>query len=159
MTATEAVWLDVEGAVTRACRLTAADLAALPGQVEDVSTLVSGREGGAVRLRAVLDAAEPSPQATHLTIESSDRGFSASVPLDALAEALLVYRVGGGPLPRAGGGPVRLLIPDAARCGRAEVDTCASVKDVGVLRVEIGRGRDTRPTTKAEHAAVHAPKG
>lgn len=148
--------LRVEGAVIHARTLVAGDLAALGGQVEDVGTLVAGREGQAVRLRNVLAAAGPSPAATHLTVESGDGRFAASVPLDALAEAVLVYRLGAGPLPAEKGGPVRLLIPDAARCGRADVDTCANVKDVAVLRLETARGRDTRPTTKAEHVAVHA---
>lgn len=148
--------LRIEGAVARETTLDAAALAALPGQVDDVGTLVAGREGGAVRLRAVLEAVGVAADATHLTVESGDGRFAASVPLDALADAVLVHRLGDGPLPAANGGPLRLLIPDAARCGRADVDTCANVKDVAVLRVERSRGRDTRPTTKAEHAAIHA---
>jgi DMSO/TMAO reductase YedYZ molybdopterin-dependent catalytic subunit len=146
----------VEGAVARPRAFGLADLGALPDQVDDVGTLVAGRAGKAVRLAAALRAVGPSPDATHLTVESGDGRFAASVPLDGLAEAVLVYRLGDGPLPAAQGGPVRLLIPDAARCRQAEVDTCANVKQVAVLRVEIGRGRDTRPTTKAEHAAAHA---
>jgi DMSO/TMAO reductase YedYZ molybdopterin-dependent catalytic subunit len=149
----------IAGAVARPRTLAAGDLARLPGQVEDVGALVAGRVGGAVSLRAVLGAAAPLPDATHLTIESGDGRFAASVPLDALAEAVLVYRFGDGPLPAAMGGPARLLIPDAARCGRADVDTCANVKDVAMLRVETARGRDTRPTTPAAHAAVHAKRG
>ena len=150
------VRLAVGGGVERPRTFGAADLEALPGQVADVGTLVAGREGRAVRLAAVLDAAGPLPQATHLTVESGDGRFSANVPLDALADALLVYRLADGPLPAEKGGPIRLLIPDAARCGRAEIDACANVKHVAVLRLETGRGRDTRPTTKAEHAAMHA---
>ena len=151
--------LEVGGAVTRPLTLVAEELKRLPGQLDDVGTLVPGRRGGAVALAAVLAAAGPRADATHLTVESDDGCFAASVPLDALAEAVLVYRLGDGPLPAAEGGPVRLLIPDAARCGRADIDTCANVKHVTVLRVETARGRDTRPTTAAEHAAVHAGAG
>jgi DMSO/TMAO reductase YedYZ molybdopterin-dependent catalytic subunit len=147
--------LDIVGAVGRERTLDFEGLSALPGQVADVGSLVAGRTGGAVRLADVLDAAGVLDTASHLTVESADGRFAASVPLDAVREAVLVYRVGDASLPEAQGGPVRLLIPDAARCGRADVDTCANVKHVSVLRLSTGRGRDTRPTTKAEHAAMH----
>lgn len=148
--------LRIEGAVETACELGFAELRGLPGQIEDVCAVVAGRTGGAVTLRAVLRTVRLDSRADHLTVEADDGAFAASVPLDAVADAVLVYRTGESPLPRAEGGPVRLLIPDAARCGRAEVDTCANVKYVATLRLDIGRGRDTRPTTRDEHAAVHA---
>lgn len=147
--------LEIVGAVRQARTFDFDGLAALPGQVADVGSLVAGRTGGAVRLSEVLDAAGMQTAASHLTVESADGRFAASVPLDAVRDAVLVYRLGDSVLPAANGGPVRLLIPDAARCGRADVDMCANVKHVSVLRVGTEPGRDTRPTTKAEHAAMH----
>jgi hypothetical protein len=147
--------LRVEGAVANPRSIEADDLAGLPAQVEDVSRHVAGREGLAVRLGALLALAEPLPEADYLTVIADDGRFMASVPLDAVADALLVYRLGNGPLPREKGGPLRLLIPDAARCGTSEIDDCANVKYVAVLRVEIGRGTDTRPTTRRAHEALH----
>lgn len=152
----EAMILRVEGAVARTCELDHEALAALPRQIEDVAALVAGRNGRGVSVGAVLAEAGVRTEATHLTVEADDGSFAASVPLDAVGDAVLVYRLGDGALPREKGGPLRLLIPDAARCGRAEVDTCANVKHVAVLRLEVGQGRDTRPTTRAEHAAIHA---
>jgi DMSO/TMAO reductase YedYZ molybdopterin-dependent catalytic subunit len=148
--------LRIEGAVDRPCNLGFTSLRELAEQIDDVGTLVSGRHGGAVALRAVLAGVRVDPRADHLTVEADDGSFAASVPLDAVADAVLVYRSGENELPRDQGGPVRLLIPDAARCGRAEVDTCANVKHVSVMRLDVGRGRDTRPTTRDEHAAIHA---
>ena len=56
-------------------------LTRLPGQIEDIAPLVPGRTGGGVRLASLLDAVQPHPEATHLTVESTDGSFSASVPL------------------------------------------------------------------------------
>ncbi|HXC49413.1 MAG TPA: molybdopterin-dependent oxidoreductase [Candidatus Limnocylindrales bacterium] len=151
--------ISIEGAVRAGTSLAAGDLKALPGQVADVAPLVAGRSGTAVRLASVLDAAGVDSSATYLTVESDDASFAASVPLDAVREAVIVYALDGKPLPREKGGPFRLLIPDAARCGGAEVDKCANVKNVGVLRLDVGHGHDTRPSTKADHAAMHRKPG
>jgi hypothetical protein len=151
--------LRIEGSTTHPTTFTAADLARLPGQIADVSAIVPGRRGAAVALRSVLDAAGIAPEATHLTVEAGDGFFSASVPLDAVGDAVLVPSLHGAPLPRAPGGPLRLLIPDAARCGRDDVDRCANVKDVVVLRLGAGPGRDTRPTTTEAHRALHRHEG
>jgi DMSO/TMAO reductase YedYZ molybdopterin-dependent catalytic subunit len=147
--------LAVRGAVERELDLAFADLAALPEQVPDVGTVVSGREGGAVPLRAVLACAGVDPSATHVTLVSDDGSFAASTPLAEVADALLVYRLGEKPLPAGQGGPFRFLIPEAAACHTAPVDTCANVKFLGEIRLTVGPGRDTRPRTPAAHAALH----
>lgn len=149
----------VEGEVHRALALGPDDLAALPGQVADVSSVIAGRSGTGVALRSLLDRAGIETGATHLTIESDDASFAASIPLESVDAALIVYAIDGAPLPREKGGPFRLLIPDAASCGRAEIDKCANVKSVGVLRVDAGHGHDTRPATRAEHIAMHKKPG
>jgi len=150
----------IEGAVAKPCTLEFPDFCALDGQITDVSALVPGRSGGAVRLRNVLDVAGVTSDATHLTVESDDETFSACVPLDAVLDsALLTYREGDVPLPAAKGGPVRMLIPDAAACRVEGVDACANVKFVGLLLVTVGRGRDTRPVSKTSHEELHRQPG
>jgi DMSO/TMAO reductase YedYZ molybdopterin-dependent catalytic subunit len=151
--------MTIEGDVLRSVTLVYDDLASAPEQIADVAPLVAGRRGTAVPLRSLLARAGVDAAATWLTIESDDASFAASIPLEAAADAVVVYALDGKPLPRDKGGPFRLLIPDAARCGSAEVDKCANVKSVGVLRLETGHGRDTRPTTKIEHVAMHKKPG
>lgn len=147
--------LIVDGAVLAPLELGFDDLAALPEQVEDVSAFVAGRDGGGVRLSAVLRRAGLKPDATHVTCESSDGKFRASVPLSAVREAIVAYRMGEDSLPESRGGPIRFFIPDAAACAADEIDQCANVKFLGRLHVSKGAGSDTRPTTPDEHAKLH----
>ena len=86
-------------------------LAALDGQIDDVSALIPGRVGGAVTLQAILDRLQPDQALDYLTVESTDGGFAASVPLEALRQAIIAYRVGDEPLPRDKGGPLRFSFP------------------------------------------------
>ncbi len=145
----------VTGLVERPMELGYEGLAALPGQIADVSALAPGRAGGAVQLSAVLDAAGARADAAFITLEA-EGDFAASVPLAAVAErALILYALGEGPLPEAQGGPVRFLIPDPAACGVAEVDQCANVKWLRSIELSAERGRDVRPTTLRAHAALH----
>ena len=148
--------LHVTGAVDTPRTFTFADLAALPAQLPDVGTLIPGRQGGAVRLRHLLDAVSPQPQATHLTLHATDTTFSASVPLDAVIDrAVIVYRLADAPLPTAQGGPLRFLVADVEACGIAEVDACANVKFLGTIELTHGPGADTRPSSVQEHEALH----
>jgi len=147
--------LSVCGEVLAPLELEYDALAALPDQVDDISSEVPGREGGGVRLRAVLARAGLKPNATHVTCESSDGKFSASVPLSAVRDAIVAYRLGDTPLPETKGGPVRFFIPEAAACASDEIDQCANVKFLGRLRVTRGAGDDTRPTNPQEHAELH----
>ena len=147
--------VNISGLVEPPLELGHADLAALPGQVADVSTLAPGREGAAVRLASVLDAASAQANAEFLTLEAAG-GFAASIPLAAVAdEALLLYALDGHPLPEEKGGPVRFLIPNPAACGAAEVDTCANVKWLNSIHLGAERGRDVRPSTLRAHEALH----
>ncbi|MDE2838832.1 MAG: molybdopterin-dependent oxidoreductase [Chloroflexota bacterium] len=145
----------VSGLVEHPLELSHADLAALPGQVADVSTLAPGREGAAVRFTSVLEAASAQAGVEFLTLEA-DGGFAASIPLAAVADqALLLYALEGEPLPKEKGGPVRFLIPDPAACGTAEVDTCANVKFLNSIHLGAELGRDVRPSTLRAHEALH----
>lgn len=129
--------LRIDGQVSRPAEFGFEDLARLPGQVADVSTLAPGRQGGAVRFEAVLDAAGVSASASRVMLESGDGKFSQEAPLAALRSALLIYRLGDSPLPDDRGGPVRFLIPDLEACDSGGgVDRCTNVKALAHVRID-----------------------
>ncbi len=139
--------LEICGQVQQPGAFDFAALARLPGQIEDIAAVVPGRTGGGVRLASLLAAVQPRPEATHLTVESSDGSFSASVPLPAVVgSGVVLYRLGTQALPTQQGGPFRFLITDAQTCATGGVDLCANVKFVGRIVLSAGPGRDTRPT-------------
>lgn len=151
----DSVSLSIRGCVSNPTSYDFDGLAALPGQVADISRLAPDREGGAVTLEAVLEQAGPTDEARFITIEA-EGDYSASVPLDAVrAHAILIYRLGGQPLPGEKGGPVRFFIPDVAACQTDEVDKCANVKYVQGIVLSAERGRDTRPQTPRQHLDIH----
>ena len=138
--------LEVCGHVRQSGRFDFEALTRLPGQIEDIAAVVPGRTGGGVRLMSLLDAAQPHPEATHITVEADDGSFSASVPLAAVAESgVVLYRLGSQALPTQQGGPFRFLITDAQACATGGADLCANVKGVGRIAFSAGPGRDTRP--------------
>lgn len=152
------VVLTIDGQVERPRRLTLADLAGIDTayQVPDVSRLVPARQGAAVKLEGLLQLVGVRPGADYLTLHASRDDFHASIPLSAVRDqALLIYRLGDGPLPVEAGGPLRFLIRDPAACRTREVDECASVKFVDRLEITRGRGFDNRPADESEHAALH----
>jgi hypothetical protein len=128
--------LRIAGAVRRDVEFSFDDLARLPGQVPDVASLAPGRTGGAVRFVSILEAAGVSEEAERVTLETADGGFSQQAPLAALRTAVVVYRLGQGPLPAEQGGPLRFLIPNLEECGVAGVDRCTNVKALRLVRVE-----------------------
>ena len=147
--------ITVTGLVERAARLDYEGLAALPGQIADVSQLASDREGVAVRFAAVLDAGGASRDAAFVTLEA-EGDFAASIPLEPVVDqAVIIYGLGNGPLPGDKGGPMRFLIPDPAACGTADVDRCANVKWLQRIELTAERGRDVRPRTVRAHEALH----
>lgn len=138
--------LEICGQVRQPARFDFEALTRLPGQIEDIAALVPGRMGGGVRLAALLDAVQPQPEATNLTVESSDGSFSASVPLAAVLESgVVLYHLGRQALSEQQGGPFRFLITDAQTCATGGVDLCANVKFVGRIALSDAPGRDTRP--------------
>ena len=150
--------LRTEGLVERPLALTFDDLAALPGQIPDIGSEIPGREGGGVRLDAVLEASGARADARYITLATGDGAFSASIPLAPIrAQGIVVYRDGGGPLPAAKGGPVRFFIKDIESCslGAGEADRCANVKHLGRIELSAALGKDTRPSTQTEHEALH----
>ncbi|MDF1564497.1 MAG: molybdopterin-dependent oxidoreductase [Deltaproteobacteria bacterium] len=114
----EQVRLVVDGAVAHPLELSWEELLQLP-QVEEESDFhcVTGwsqmdlRFTG-VRLVDLLARAEPHEEAAHLLCHAAD-GYTTSLLLaDGLApDVLLAHRVGGEPLPREHGGPLRMVTP------------------------------------------------
>jgi DMSO/TMAO reductase YedYZ molybdopterin-dependent catalytic subunit len=110
--------LVVDGAVEAPLTLRWDDLVALP-QVEITADFhcvtgwsVLDLAWRGVQLDAVLALARPRPSATHLMAHGRD-GYSANLPLEeALKDDVLVaHTLSGAPLPRAHGGPARLVTP------------------------------------------------
>ena len=150
--------LHTEGLVERPLSLSFDDLAALPGQIPDVASEIPGREGGGVRLDAVLEASGARGDARYITLATGDGSFSASIPLAPIrAQGIVVYRDGGGPLSEAKGGPVRFFIKDIELCslGGDEADRCANVKHLGRIELSAALGKDTRPLSETAHEALH----
>lgn len=110
--------LDVVGAVARPLRLRWADLGRFPRVtlvtdfhcVTTWSIFDNTWEG--VRLRDVIDAAEPTAEARFVLFSASD-GYTTNLPLDACRDddALLVHGWNGTALSAEHGGPLRVIVP------------------------------------------------
>jgi 2-dehydropantoate 2-reductase len=138
--------LEICGHVRQPGRFDFEALTRLPEQIDDIASIVPGRNSGGVRLVSLLNAVQPDAEATHLTVEADDGSFSASVPLAAVVDSgVVLYRLGSQALPTQQGGPFRFLITDAQTCATGGVDLCANVKAVGRIALSVGPGRDTRP--------------
>jgi DMSO/TMAO reductase YedYZ molybdopterin-dependent catalytic subunit len=152
------VVLTIEGAVEAPLTLTYSDLEAFPpeNQVHDVSRFQPKRRGDGVTLDAVLERAGVRPEASYVTLHADRDDFHVSVPLALVRpEGIIVYKVGPDRLSVHEGGPIRLIIRDPSVCHTGELDDCANVKYLTRIELTGGRGRDTRPTTEADHAALH----
>ena len=135
--------LTIEGEVASPRSFDVAALRALPGQIPDVAAVLPGREGSAVWLKALLTDAGLKPSARYATLASSDGKFAICVPLAALLDrALLLYRIGDGPLPDKKGGPVRVLLTGEVACEAPDLDACAMVKGLGRVRLTAEREAD-----------------
>jgi len=154
----EAFVLTVDGLVDRPVRLRIADLDAIPeaARVTDVSRFHPKRQGDGVRLEAILERVGVRPEANYVTLHADRDDFHVSVPLEPLREqGIIVYRLGDGELGVEQGGPIRFLVRDPSVCHTGELDECANVKYLSRIELTSRRGRDTRPTTDAEHEALH----
>ncbi|MEX2174940.1 MAG: molybdopterin-dependent oxidoreductase [Pirellulaceae bacterium] len=151
--------LSIGGEVEKPGTIAFADLAGIDAahQVADLSRLVPGRQGDAVRLAGLLALAGPKATARWLGLHASRDNFHASIPLASVTDkALVIYRLAGEPLPETAGGPFRFFIPDFAVCQTHEIDECANVKFVDRIELTADKGFDNRPHDGAEHEALHA---
>jgi hypothetical protein len=151
--------LRIEGEVQHIRSFGFDDLATLPDQVSDISQLMPGREGGGVRLRSLLEQVHPTSSATFITLKSTDGKFSASIPLEAVQDAIVAYRLGDEPLPEKKGGPFRFFIPNVEECAIGGVDACANVKFLGTMQLSHNPRADNRPTSKMNHEEHHTKEG
>jgi DMSO/TMAO reductase YedYZ molybdopterin-dependent catalytic subunit len=152
------ILLTVDGLVERPLRLSRADLDTIPesARVTDVSRFHPKRQGDGVRLDAILDRVGVRPEANYVTLHADRDDFHVSVPLEPLRDqGIIVYRLGGGGLGLEHGGPIRFLVRDPTVCHTGELDECANVKYLSRIELTSRRGRDSRPTTEAEHEALH----
>ena len=107
--------------------------------VPDVSVLMPGMTGRAIRIKGLLDVPALAITADHVTFHSLDGKYAATLTLPQAREfGLLLYELNGEPLPEEKGGPFRLITPGLG-------DLCANVKGVGRIEVRTGSGKDTRP--------------
>ena len=144
--------LTIDGECDRPRSFSFHDLAGMHDdyQVPDVSKVDARLKGRAVRIRALLDEIGPHWHCKFITIESEDGKFSASLPLSEVRDTgLVVYGMKKKKLEREDGGPVRFIIP-------FHPDDCTKVKQAVRMSVSEKPGRDTRPSNKREHDAIHA---
>ena len=143
--------LTIEGQCVRPTAFTYYDLANIHEdyQVDDLSKVDQRLSGKAVRLRKLIDLVGPDFHTEYLTVESEDGAFAASLPLAEISRtAVVIYEQDGKPLERDDGGPVRFVIPYFP-------DKCANVKSATHMLISEQQGRDTRPSTAAQHASLH----
>ncbi len=151
--------LEIGGEVDTPKKFDFTSLHSLPNQIENVSKVLPGKEGAAVSLQSILDHVGATGAARYITLECTDGKFSASVPLNSVRDAIILYRLEGRPLPANKGGPYRFLIPQASECHVRDVDACANVKYLGRITFDAVRGKDTRPTNETLHSAHHQKEG
>ena len=106
------------------------ELASLPGQIEDVSQWIPGRQGEAVSLTSLLNQGSWSEDSTFL-VAAHDGMVTEAVRVAAAGEALLVHSLEGEALPAEMGGPFRILIPPGE--GKS---ACANVKKVARILIQ-----------------------
>jgi hypothetical protein len=119
-------------------RLEILGLASAPGPLEPDDLARMGGvdpdrfDAPAVPAGSLLDALDIDPAADHVTVESGDGHYRASIPIGE------VRRGGWLLLGEAGGGPVRLVVEE----GRT---LCWNVKEVVALRFTQGPEPDSVP--------------
>jgi 2-dehydropantoate 2-reductase len=138
--------LRIDGDVIQPIQLGLDAIAKLPAKhhVPDVSQLASGFKGKGVRVKGLLEVPAMAIGADHVTFHSLDGKFAACLTIpQAVEHGILIYELGGAPLPEQKGGPFRLIAPGLG-------DLCANVKGVGRIQVSKGPGRDTRPSLNCD---------
>lgn len=151
-----AAWagLRVEGMVQRPAVFTAEQLIELTRQAltDDFRCTegwaVLNQEWEGVPLSALLEAAEPFPNARYAAVSAS--GFTVAITLDDADTMLLATRLNGTDLPEAHGGPCRLV--SAGQACYASVKWVDSIRLTEQLPVETARD-----IAMARNAGVNSP--
>jgi 2-dehydropantoate 2-reductase len=134
----------IDGDVVQPVSLDRSAMQQLPEvhHVVDVSTVMPGMMGRAIKVKGLLEVPSLGIKADHVTFHSLDGKYAATLTLQQARDfGLLLYELNGEPLPEGKGGPFRLIAPGLG-------DLCANVKGVGRIEITRGPGRDTRPSTK-----------
>jgi 2-dehydropantoate 2-reductase len=131
----------IDGAVVQPVSLDRVGIEQLPDEyrVMDVSTVMPGMQGRAIKVKGLLEVPALRIEADHVTFHALDGTYAATLTLQQARDfGLLLYELDGQPLPEHQGGPFRLITPGLG-------DLCANVKGVGRIEVRAGSGKDTRP--------------
>ena len=117
--------LRVDGLVTIPCYFGFESLRAIARQLVEPSALLAGREGGAVPLEALLEAAGVRAGAQSIVAESDDGSYVTTMPFESMRQCVIFYRIAEAPLPRGLGGPYRLMT--SGRVGSGDVKALGSI--------------------------------
>ena len=131
----------IDGEVVQPVSFDRAAMQQLPSEyhVADVSTVMPGMVGKAIKVKGLLEVPALGLKADHVTFHSLDGKYAATLTFQQARDfGLLLYELDGEPLPDKKGGPFRLITPGLG-------DLCANVKGVGRIEVRVGNGKDTRP--------------
>jgi DMSO/TMAO reductase YedYZ molybdopterin-dependent catalytic subunit len=112
--------LTIDGMVERPVVLDWAQITALPGE-EQRSTFhcvtgwtVGGVRWEGIRARTILDLVRPLPGAGYVTFQSLEGPYVDQLSMEqfTLPDVMIARQMDGGPISRAHGAPLRLVIPD-----------------------------------------------
>ncbi len=96
------------------------------------------RGAGSVMVSSILEGVDVDASATHVSVISDDRLYTASIPLSDMQAAGRLYVGRQSSLDRHAGGPFRLVVLE----GRT---LCWNVKAVGEFRFTAGAEADSVP--------------
>lgn len=115
-------------------------LRALSAQLVESSALLAGRQIAAVQLETLLAMAGVHATARSVAAEAAEGGLVITMSMEMARACVIVYRVGDAPLPRALGGPFRLVTHGRLRCG--------DVKALGAVYVSARPHVDESPSAR-----------
>jgi|AntRauTorcE11898_2_1112593.scaffolds.fasta_scaffold03450_4 DMSO/TMAO reductase YedYZ molybdopterin-dependent catalytic subunit len=107
--------LTVRGSVRQPHTFDADDIAALPTETfaEDFDCeagwTAEGLSWRGVRIEELLDRVDPEPRSEYALVHAMDGDYACAFPIDRLQNAVLALELDGEPLPKAHGGPARLV--------------------------------------------------
>jgi DMSO/TMAO reductase YedYZ molybdopterin-dependent catalytic subunit len=116
------------------------ELRALPAQVIERSMLLGGRAIAGVRIGTIIGELGVKAWARFAVVRGDD-GYAANIPIELVADCVLVYAVGNAPLPGELGGPFRFLARG--------IDRCSNVKRVAAIGFH-------EAAVEVEHHCPHA---